>query len=89
VDAAARSEAAAACREDGCGLRLILMDGAGGESERGQREGQAMEMEIWGGCKLKGEGFWFRLAFYACLPPQTSTLMPAFIYGDDAVICCL
>lgn len=41
VDAAARSEAAAACREDGCGLRLILMDGGGGrvreERERGRQ----------------------------------------------------
>jgi len=83
VDAApARSELAAACREDGCGLRLILMDGGGwrgGVREGRGREGQAMEMEIWGGCKLKGEGFWFRLAFYACLPPQSSILMPACI----------
>lgn len=42
-------------------------------------------MEIWGGCKLKGEGFWFRLAFYASgSSPQSSSCLHLFM--GDAVI---
>lgn len=82
---AARSEAA------GCGRRLILMgDRQRGErrpgwerEERGERGGAGsrarveMEMEIWGGgCKLKCEGFWFRLAFYAA-----SLMLPHLFMG--------
>lgn len=50
----------------------------------GERGEGGVEMEIWGGgCKLKCEGFWFRLAFYAA-----SLMLPhLFIYGDaDAVM---
>lgn len=56
-----------------------------GERKREERgEGQArqpgkggVEMEIWGGgCKLKCEGFWFRLAFYAA-----SLMLPHLFMG--------
>jgi hypothetical protein len=58
----------------------------GWERERERREGRGrqpgkggveMEMEIWGGwCKLKCEGFWFRLAFYAA-----SLMLPHLFMG--------
>lgn len=43
----------------------------------GERGEGGVEMEIWGGgCKLKCEGFWFRLAFYAA-----SLMLPHLFMG--------
>jgi hypothetical protein len=78
VDAAARSETAAACREDGCGLRLILMDGGGWRGERTERGAGNGDGDL-GRVQIKGRGLLVP-ACLLCLPASSDLNPHACIY---------